>query len=121
MKVAVSVGEDGRVTTSNRRFELPDGSTPGNQESFIIKAPVQDSVWTEDEVIRARNIMFDMTLEEKVGQLFLVHYPGDGSGSIAQANAVIDNYHPGGFLVFAAMFNGSTPDIVKNKDRKSVV
>ena len=36
MKVAVSVGEDGRVTTSNRRFELPDGSTPGNQESFII-------------------------------------------------------------------------------------
>ena len=115
MKVAVSVGEDGRVTTSNRRFELPDGSTPGNQESFIIKAPVQDSVWTEDEVIRARNIMFDMTLEEKVGQLFLVHYPGDGSGSIAQANAVIDNYHPGGFLVFAAMFNGSTPDVVKNK------
>lgn len=59
--------------------------------------------------------MADMTLEEKVGQLFLLHYPGDGSGTVAQATALIDKYHPGGYLVFASMFESNTTAGVQKK------
>lgn len=59
--------------------------------------------------------MAGMTLEEKVGQLFLLHYPGDGSGTVAQATDLINKYHPGGYLVFASMFENSTPAAVRQK------
>ena len=71
--------------------------------------------WDSNTVSQANHIMESMTIEEKVGQLFLLHYPGDGSGTVAQAQSLIDKYHPGGYLVFAAMFNNSTPANVRQK------
>ena len=45
--------------------------------------------------LKASKLMDDMTLEEKVGQVFLVRY--DASTSTKQ----ITNYHAGGFVLFA--------------------
>lgn len=51
---------------------------------------------------RATEIMNTMTLEEKVGQLFLM--------GITQTNGedVVKNYHPGGIVMFAYNFSGQT-------------
>lgn len=51
---------------------------------------------------RATEIMNTMTLEEKVGQLFLM--------GITQTNGedVVKNYHPGGIVMFADNFSGQT-------------
>ncbi len=91
-----------------------NGVKTGEQDAFVTKCKAP-TVWSDETIAKANEIMADMSLEEKVGQMFLVHYPGDGSGSITQANAVIDEWHPGGFLCFAAMFNGATPTTVQNK------
>ena len=48
-----------------------------------------------------------MTAEEKVGQLFLARYDG------ANALAHTENYHPGGWLLFAPDFEGKTPDSIR--------
>lgn len=45
----------------------------------------------------------------------MLHYPGDGSGTVAQATALIDKYHPGGYLVFASMFENNTTAGVQKK------
>lgn len=71
--------------------------------------------WSSNTIRQANHIMEGMTLEEKVGQLFLLHYPGDGSGTVAQAQSLIEKYHPGGYLVFAAMFQNSNPTAVRQK------
>lgn len=71
--------------------------------------------WSSNTIRQANHIMEDMTLEDKVGQLFLLHYPGDGSGTVAQAQSLIEKYHPGGYLVFAAMFQNSNPTAVRQK------
>lgn len=112
-KVTLTVAANGSVTEGTPSFENADG--PVGVSSFITTYPMQSSVWSDATVAKAQKIMADMTDDEKIGQCFLVHYPGDGSGSIAQAKARINKYHPGGYLVFAAMFNNSNPTTVQGK------
>ena len=71
--------------------------------------------FTADEYAIADKILKTLSTEEKVGQLFLCHYPDDGSGTVADAVKIINNYHVGGFLPFAAMFQNSNPTEVKDK------
>ena len=54
-------------------------------------------------------ILEDMTIEERVGQLFLAR--------CQDATAVKDvaEYHLGGFVLFASDFNGQTPDTLREK------
>ncbi|MDO4995780.1 MAG: glycoside hydrolase family 3 N-terminal domain-containing protein [Bacilli bacterium] len=58
---------------------------------------------------KATKIIDDMTLEEKVGQLFLVRYDGN------LANTYISKYNAGGFLLFARDFDGKTKSIIKEE------
>ena len=58
---------------------------------------------------KATKIIDDMTLEEKVGQLFLVRYDGN------LANTYISKYNVGGFLLFARDFDGKTKSIIKSE------
>lgn len=52
--------------------------------------------------------LFDaMSLEEKVGQLFLARCPGE------EALAQIGQYHFGGYILFGEDFEGQTPDTMK--------
>src|SRR5699024_9019206 len=50
-----------------------------------------------------------MTIEEKVGQLFLARYPGEIAVSDSQT------YHIGGYLLFGADFEDETADSLLNK------
>lgn len=54
-------------------------------------------------------LLGSMTLEEKVGQLFLARCPG------ANAMADIETYHLGGFLLFGQDFTGETPASLSQK------
>lgn len=57
----------------------------------------------------ANKLMKKMTLEEKIGQLFLVRY--DVSASSKQ----ITDYHAGGFILFAKDFQEHTKDSIKKE------
>ncbi len=58
---------------------------------------------------KANKLVKKMTLEEKVGQLFLVRY--DAATSVNQ----IKNYHAGGFVLFAKDFQNHTKDSIKKE------
>lgn len=111
------------VTVENRDGVLAasgtyrrDGSDVMSVEhAEFVNACTYQTGWDAATRLKARSVMDGMTLEEKVGQLFLLHYPGDGGGTAAQAQAMTDAYHPGGYLVFAAMFQNSTPEAVREK------
>ena len=57
----------------------------------------------------AEKIMKDMTLEEKIGQLFLVRYDKN------LASSWVYDYHPGGFIMFAKDFDNHTKDSIKEE------
>ena len=50
-----------------------------------------------------------MSLEEKVGQMFMARCPGSNAAEDAAS------YHLGGYLLFAAHFSSETPDTMKEK------
>lgn len=50
-----------------------------------------------------------MTLEEKVGQIFLARCPETGAAE------AVRNYHLGGFVLFGRDFDGETPDSLRQK------
>ncbi len=58
----------------------------------------------------AEEIMKNMTLEEKVGQMFLVRYPRTNS-AITQ----IKEQNPGGYVLFAVNFDNQTPPSIKQE------
>ncbi len=65
----------------------------------ITVGPAADTVTEE---ARARQILSTMSLEEKVGQMFIVRCPKEDA---AQAVA---NYHLGGYILFASDFKNKT-------------
>lgn len=73
----------------------------------------QNSVATSEEgnlVEKKIDAMLDsMTLEEKVGQMFLARVPE------SPQQGDIKTYHLGGYLMFARDFEGETPDSLKEK------
>ena len=115
MRQRYDVAPDGMITVHAPVFETPEGKIAGNQLNFVGVDRQPFSEWTDAEKAKADWLMMGMSLEEKAGQVFLLHYPGDGAGTAAQANEYIDKYHPGGFLAFAKMFEGSNPSAVKAK------
>lgn len=58
---------------------------------------------------RAEEIMNDMTLEEKVGQMFLVRYPR--TSPISE----IKNENPGGYILFSVDFDNETKESIKSE------
>lgn len=63
----------------------------------------------EEYYPRAEEIMKDMSIEEKVGQMFLVRYPEIG------ANEEIINLNPGGYILFAKDFKEENKDSIIQK------
>lgn len=114
MKQTVRVDAAGAVSVSRCSWEDANGPI-GDQTSFIMRVKNPWDPWTNGEKAMASKLLSDMTVEEKVGQLLLLHYPGDGAGTAADANRYIDTYHPGGFLAFTPMFAQSNPEQVKAK------
>ena len=78
--LTVSVTDDG---SSNLQIEeysylLDSKKTASTQYAMFINAPISDSDWSAETKQKAEILMESMSLEEKVGQMFLLHYPGDG-------------------------------------------
>lgn len=81
------------------------------------KTVLQDKVWPEevlddlffDYYQEASEVMEKMTLEEKVGQLFLVRYDA------WSAKEQIKNYYPGGYVLFAKDLEDHTKATIKNE------
>lgn len=57
--------------------------------------------------------LYGMSLEEKVGQLFLPQYPGD-----ERARSMIGKYFPAGFVLFERDFSGKTRAQVRDMTAK---
>ena len=81
------------------------------------KTVLQDKVWPEemlddlffDYYQEASEVMEKMSLEEKVGQLFLVRYDA------WSCKDQIKNYYPGGYVLFAKDFEEHTKATIKNE------
>ena len=81
------------------------------------KTVLQDKVWPEevlddlffDYYQEASAIMEKMSLEEKVGQLFLVRY------EYWNVKDQIKNYYPGGYVLFAKDFQDHTKTTIKSE------
>ena len=81
------------------------------------KTVLQDKVWPEemlddlffDYYQEASEVMEKMSLEEKVGQLFLVRY------EYWDVKDQIKNYYPGGYVLFAKDFQDHTKTTIKSE------
>ena len=86
-----------------------------NNEKVIDKKIFNEEViikkkdFFEDYYDEALNMMETMSLEEKIGQLFLVRY------NKYSAIGEINNYYTGGYLLFAKDFNNHTKESISNE------
>lgn len=86
----------------------------GKEEKKFVS---DDKVWPDellddlffDYYQEASEVMEKMSLEEKVGQLFLVRY------DVWSAKDQIKNYYPGGYVLFAKDFEDHTKTSIKNE------
>lgn len=58
---------------------------------------------------KATELLKEMSMEEKVGQMFLARYPEE------DANNEITEYNPGGYILFARDFRDETVESIKEK------
>lgn len=95
-----------------------------NNSTSIVENIEEEVVFPEEETTDifneyyndAAKLMKDMTLEEKIGQLFLVRY------DVNTSKKQITNYYAGGFVLFARDFQNHTKETITKelKDRQSV-
>ncbi len=78
------------------------GGDGGESTAVVTELTVKASP-EEARAIRAREILDTMTLSEKVGQLFLAHYPADGVPELTL------QFQPGGYILFSRDFQDKTP------------
>ena len=77
------------------------------QDEFISDDDIKNSLFKE-YYEQARKTVTNMTLEEKVGQLFLVRY--------RQADVeYLSNFNPGGYILFARDFENHTKEQMKDE------
>ena len=100
-------------TTSTERSTESSTETSSSQTSTSSQTTSETSTTTSQSTTEPSkpiaNRVEQMTIEEKVGQLFLARYPGE--------NAVADSetYHLGGYLLFGADFENETAESLTNK------
>ena len=78
-----------------------------NIDNLISDDDIKNSIF-KDNYQAARKVVDKMTIEEKIGQLFLVRY-----NSSDVANLV--DYYPGGYILFAKDFENHTKTSIKNE------
>lgn len=105
----------GKITPTSRScitvgFEMKESSEKDtvndkDDEPELSGTPESDTAGSGAELLE---LLEEMTLEEKVGQMFLVRCPED-------ALEGINRYHVGGFVLFAVDFDGETEVSVRKK------
>lgn len=84
-------------TIDNKTTEKEENNKSATNENKTVKKESLSACYT-----KAEKLLKKMTIEEKVGQMFLVRYPS--SGVINQ----IKNHHPGGYILFSRDFDNKT-------------
>ena len=83
-----------------------------NKERQEKEIKISDNIVSEsifkDYYKKAKDKVNDMTTEEKVGQLFLVRYEKNDT-------TYLNNYYPGGYILFAKDFNNHTKEEMKSE------
>lgn len=106
--VSTNVLAEGKYNLVGLEEDKPDdakATKPSNIENSNLKS---DDLFAEF-YDQADILLRSMTLEEKVGQMFLVRFPEDGV--IEQ----IKNYNPGGYILFGENFKNETPSSILQK------
>lgn len=85
----------------------PVEQVPATLEVTVTEPPQPTTVPTEAAPDFVTLLMNGMSVEEKVGQLFLARCPEEG------AVEALANYHLGGFVLFSRDFTGETPDSLR--------
>ena len=79
---------------------------PGSASRSLASPNLQE----ESALQKARQMLADMTPEERVGQLFLVTFQGSTFDESAQIYSLISDYHVGGVVLQRANDNFTVPD-----------
>ncbi len=90
--------------------DKPEEQQPGQNSSS--EKPKFDATSTTSDLFgryyaRAEEIVANMTLEEKVGQMFLVRYPS------SYPTSQIKSENPGGYILFSKDFDNKTKDSLR--------
>ena len=95
------------TVNANNQSANTISNTTGNSE--IVEETDSSNDLFAQYYEQAEKLMEEMTLEEKVGQMFLARYPDDG---------VIDeikNQNPGGYILFGKDFDNETKESILNE------
>jgi len=89
-------------------FDVSGTNTKQVKEDKLIKdSDIKKSIF-KDYYNQARKVVTSMTLEEKVGQLFLVRYRKEDV-------EYLSNFTPGGYILFAKDFENYTKESIKEE------
>ncbi len=89
-------------TAATTNSTQPSTTTTADNTTESTTAPNESATWIDQKIA-------EMTIAEKVGQLFLVRYPGDAALTDSQT------YHLGGFLLFGQGVENATAESLINQ------
>lgn len=92
--------------SQNESSDTSDSSTPAAevQDNFDPNTSPGLTGFSEDTVSRANTLLSQMTIEEKVGQMFLVRCPE------TDASQQVSAWHLGGYILFGRDFENKTKE-----------
>ena len=114
-KLTVIVTDDGTQMTTSGVYALENSDQQNSEQAEFVTVYTVMPQWPAKTKKLAETIMSDLTLEEKVGQLFVAHYSASGVRTAEQVKAITDKYHVGGYIVFAADLEKETKESFKKK------
>lgn len=100
------------VTRDNPKINRTNNASTNEKEIINVDVETAENVSGDlfgEYYASAEEMLSQMTLEEKVGQMFLARYPGTG------ANDEIANYNPGGYVLFGADFRDESKESALQK------
>ena len=99
----VAPGENNTVTApDDTSADMTDTSADTSDETTAAEEKTP-------ERLAAEKIMSEMTIDEKIGQLFFSRIPTDYDTAISD----MEKYKPGGYVFFASEFESRTPETMK--------
>lgn len=104
----VEVSYEGELVESDGLQDVKIVSLRIRDREFVVEEPVVTATPEPTPVATSRTdeILYGMTLEEKVGQMFIARCPE------TDAAALVSEYQPGGYILFERDFTGKTKDAV---------
>ena len=99
----VAPGENNTVTApDDTSADMTDTSADTSDETTAAEEKTP-------ERLAAEKIMSEMTIDEKIGQLFFSRIPTDYDTAVGD----MEKYQPGGYVFFASEFENRTPETMK--------